>query len=433
MDDRIDADPGQRKAGYTRPVRRGIAGLVVLIAAAAAACAAAEGPQSAQNARPALILVSFDGWRWDYAAKAPTPNLQRLIARGVRAEGLIPSFPPRTFPNHYTIVTGLYPAHHGIISNSIYDPPTGRLFATSKPEEVRDAMWWGGEPLWVTVEREGGIAASMFWPGSEAPIHGVLPTYTKAYDAAFPPNARVDQVLRWLDLPAAERPSFVTLYFSDADDAGHDFGPESAEVRAAITGVDRHLGRLLDGLEARGLTDRVNVVVLSDHGMAAVSPDRAVVIDEYISLADVTLVELSPMLGLFPKPGKEEEIHRALVAAHPRLKVYRRGETPAAWQYRDHPRIPPLIGVVDEGWQVLTRAMVDEIRSGRRTASGGQHGYADAASMRGVFVAAGPSFTQGATVPAFANVHVYNALAGALGMTPAPNDGDPAIARSLLR
>jgi predicted AlkP superfamily pyrophosphatase or phosphodiesterase len=168
--------------------------------------------------------------------------------------------------------------------------------------------------------------------------------------------------------------------------------------------------------------------------MAGVSPDRAVVLDEYISLDDVDIIELSPTLQLVPKPGKEESVFRALSVANPRLSVYRRAETPPEWRYRDHPRIPPIVGVVDEGWQVLTRAMVDEIRAGRRSGRGGQHGYdVGAASMRGVFVAAGPSFKEGVTVPAFANVHVYEALARALGVPPAPNDGDPAIAQSLLR
>src|SRR5688572_26734401 len=178
---------------------------------------------------PTVILVAFDGWRWDYHTKAPTPNVRSLMARGVRAQNLIPSFPSKTFPNFYTIVTGLYPEHHGIVANNIKDPLTGRTFSLSKREEVGDAMWWGGEPLWVGAQRAGQTAAAMFWPGSEAPIGGVRPRFWKPYNEDYPGNDRVDEVLGWLDLPATERPTFMTLYFEDTDTAGHDHDPDSRE------------------------------------------------------------------------------------------------------------------------------------------------------------------------------------------------------------
>lgn len=410
------------------------AALVLGLAVLCAGSGCTSQREGAADVQAPVILLSFDGWRWDYHTKAPAPNLRSLMARGVRAENLIPSFPPKTFPNHYTIVTGLYPGHHGIVANSILDPATGRTFATAKVEEVRDPMWWGGEPIWVTAQRQGRITASMFWVGTEAPIGGVLPRYWKAYDENFPPNDRVDQVLQWLELPAAERPTFVMLYFSDTDSAGHDDGPDSQAVRDAIVRADGYLGRLLRGLEQRGLTERVNIVVVSDHGMAEVSPDRVVVLDDYISLEDVEISDINPGVGLFPKSGKEEQVYRALVNAHPRLHVYRRDMTPETWHYRDHPRIPPIVGVADEGWQVLRRSTMAEIRAGRISAARGQHGYDPALmSMRGVFVAAGPAFKRGVTVPAFENIHIYNALAQVLGVTPAANDGDPAVARSLLR
>ena len=384
--------------------------------------------------RPTLILISFDGWRWDYGTKAPAPNLERLIARGVHAEALIPSYPPKTFPNHYTIVTGLYPGHHGIVANSIFDAATGRTFTNDNVKEVRDPMWWGGEPLWVTAEKSGQHTGAIFWVGSEAPIGGVLPHLWKAYDSTYPGDARIDLLLQWLDLPAPERPTFLNVYFSDVDDAGHASGPDSPSVRDAVARVDGYLGRLMSGLESRGLTDRVNVVVVSDHGMAATSPDRVVVLDDYISLDDVVVSDLNPTIGLFPRPGKEDAVYSALVNAHPRLRVFRRSETPAAWHYRDHPRIPPITGVMDEGWQILRRATVNAIREGHARPAGGQHGYDPAVmSMRGLFAAAGPAFKQGATVPAFENVHIYNTLARVLGVTPAPNDGGADVATSLLR
>jgi predicted AlkP superfamily pyrophosphatase or phosphodiesterase len=407
--------------------------LVLLLLVAAAGCATPP-PAPGGELKPTVIVISFDGWRWDYHTRAAAPNLQRLIARGVHAQSLIPSFPPKTFPNHYTIVTGLYPGRHGIVANAMFDAETGRTFTNRQVDELRDPMWWGGEPIWVTAERAGQPSATMFWVGSEAPIGGVRPRYWKPYDESYPATGRVDQILQWLDLPAAQRPTFIAGYFSDVDEAGHAAGPDSEAVRNAVARADGYLGRLVEGLERRGLADRINIVVVSDHGMAAVSTERVVVLDDYISLDDVVISDINPTVGLFPKAGKEDAVYRALVNAHPRLRVYRRNETPEAWHYRDHPRIPPIIGVVDEGWQIIRRTTLVSILERRISPAGGQHGYDPGLmSMHGVFVAAGPAFRQGATVPAFENVHIYNVLSRVLGVTPAANDGDPSVAESLLR
>jgi predicted AlkP superfamily pyrophosphatase or phosphodiesterase len=413
-------------------MRRAALALALLAVLTAATRAFQERGDAAL--RPTVILIGFDGWRWDYHTKAPAPNLRSLMARGVRAEGLIPSFPSKTFPNFYTIVTGLYPGHHGIVANTIKDPKTERRLSMSNRDEVGDPMWWGGEPIWVGVQRAMQAAASMFWVGSETPIHGMHPRFWKAYDEGVRGNERVDQVLAWLDLPVADRPTFITVYFEDPDTAGHDHGPDSPEVREAIMRTDAYLGRLLQGLDARGLEDRVNLVVVSDHGMAEVNNDRVVVLDDYISLDEVEVVDINPTLGLFPKPGREDAVYRALEKAHPRLRVYRRSQTPARWHYRDHPRIPPLVGVVDQGWQLLRRNTVVNILARRVIGDRGSHGYDPARSpaMRGLFVAAGPAFRRGVTVGPFENVHIYHALARMLGVAPASNDGNPAVARRLL-
>jgi predicted AlkP superfamily pyrophosphatase or phosphodiesterase len=384
--------------------------------------------------RPTVILISLDGWRWDYHMKAAAPNLRRLIQRGVRAEGLIPSFPSKTFPNHYTLVTGLYPGHHGIVANSMRDPQTGRLFTMSKREEVQDPMWWGGEPIWVTLGRAGQLSAPLFWPGSEAPIGGEPPRYWMPYNHNIPGSERVAQVLRWLDLPSADRPTFLTLYFSEVDAAGHSFGPDSIETRQAMARADAHLGRLLGGLETRGLLEQVNVTVVSDHGMAATSRDRIIYVDDYLDPSAADIVDIDPNLALVPRAGRTEEVFARLVRAHPHLKVYRREETPPHWHYRDHPRVPPIIATADEGWTMMRRANLTEFISRNVRGIGGNHGYDPRIkSMHGIFVAAGPAFKRGVVVPAFENVHVYHALASILGVTPAPNDGDPAVARSVLR
>ncbi len=409
--------------------------VVLAMALAGASCEAAQPPAAAPPVRPTVILISFDGFGWDYLSKAPTPNLRALMTRGVHAESLMPSYPPKTFPNHYTIATGLYPGHHGIVANVVKDPATGRTLSGSNQKEMQDPTWWGGEPIWVTAERAGLIAGTMFWIGSEAPIKGVRPRYWKAYNGSYPNNDRVDQILTWLDLPVAERPNLMTLYVEDVDQAGHDHGPDSEAVRDAIARVDGYVGRLVRGLEQRMLLDRVNIIVTADHGMSATSTDRVVVLNDYISLDDVDVVEINPTLGLIPKPGKMDQVYRALADAHPRLKVYRREDTPPEWQYRDHPRIPPIVGVVDEGWQLLRRSTLEAIRLRTLRPQLGSHGYdpATAMSMRAIFIAAGPAFKQGVTVPAFQNIHIYNAMAAILGVTPSPNDGDPAVARSLLK
>jgi predicted AlkP superfamily pyrophosphatase or phosphodiesterase len=409
--------------------------LLILIAALGSwlTLSSAQNVPAPAALKPSIILVSFDGFRWDYMDKAPTPNLRSLAARGMRADGLIPSYPSKTFPNHYTIVTGLYPGHHGIVANNILDTATGRRFAPGIVNEVQDAMWWGGEPIWVTAQRGGLVTGAMYWPGSEAPIRGVLPRYWNAYATALPPDERVEQVLRWMDLPDTERPRLITLYFADVDTAGHADGPDSPAVRDAIMRVDGYLGNLVRGLERRRLLDQLNIVVVSDHGMAATDIRHVVVLDDYISLDDVDVVDINPTLAVIPKPGREDAVYRALSRAK-HLKVYRRAETPERWHYRDHPHIPPIVGGADEGWQVVRKVTLGRVLAGLLHEDRGAHGYDPKfKSMRGIFVAAGPAFKQGATVRAFENIHIYDALAQVLGVTPAPNDGDAAIARTLLK
>ena len=397
--------------------------------------AGAGGAQApASDLKPTVILISLDGWRWDYAQKYPAPTLTRLMKQGVSG-ALIPSFPSKTFPNHYTIVTGLYPGHHGIVANSIKDLASGRRLTMSNRKEVQDPMWWGGEPIWVTIQKAGQLAAPFFWPGSEAPIMGQHARTGSRSTNDSERTRESTRYLRWLDLPSDQRPTFLTLYFSDIDSAGHDFGPDSRAVADAARRLDRYLNRLMRGLERRQLQNRVNLVIVSDHGMSESTTSRVVILDDYLSLGGIDIVDLNPTLGLFPPAGGEDAVYRALAGAHPRLKVFRKAETPAHWHYRDHPRIPPIVGVVDEGWQILRRSTFNDLIAKGEHGPIGVHGYdaMEALSMRGIFVASGPAFKVGATVPPFENVHVYDALTKILGVTPATNDGDPQVAQSLLR
>jgi predicted AlkP superfamily pyrophosphatase or phosphodiesterase len=415
----------------TRPILR----LVAILAALAIAAALPNAPSAAGGR--IVVLVSFDGWRWDYSERLPAPNLRALASRGVRAREMIPSFPVLTFPNHYTIVTGLYPEHHGIVANNIVDPANPVRFSMTAREAVRDSQWWGGEPVWVTAGRQGLRTAPMFWPGSETAIRGELPTYWIPFEGAMPADARVVRLLDWLRLPEAERPSFLTLYFDDVDHAGHDFGPESPELRAAVARVDRALGALVSAIARLGLQDRTDVVVVSDHGMAALSPDRIILLDDYVDVSELDITETNGFLALAPidrTPANIDRVYSRLVHAHPRLRVFTRETVPAQLHYRDNPRIAPIIGIPDAGWMVTTRALRERRLRDERKPPAGAHGFLPADRvMHAIFVAAGPGIRRGLVVPSVENIQIYNFLCALLGLTPAPNDGDAARVSAWLQ
>ena len=399
-----------------------------------AACASAGSPPGGTPApvRSSVVLVSLDGFRYDYLDRYACPNLRRMIAAGVRAP-LVPVFPTKTFPNHYSIVTGLFPEHHGVVENTMYDPVFDTVFRITDTAAVADARWWSGEPLWVAAQRQGQTAAAMFWPGTEAAIDGVRPTYWVHYDSRVPDSTRVRQVLDWLTLPEAVRPSFVTLYFSQPDHAGHDSGPDSPDVRAAVLQVDSAVGRLMDGIAARGLAGTVNVIVVSDHGMSKTSPDSVVVLEDYIAPADLGRVTGgSPVAGFWPRPGIVDSVVRALHGRIPHLSVWKREEIPERFHYRDHRRIPPMLALADIGWSFALRHR--DLAEHPERFRGGAHGYDDTtAAMRAIFIAQGPAFRSGFQAPPFRNVHVYDLIAGILGLVPAPNDGSKDSTMSLLR
>lgn len=402
---------------------------------AALACLLAACRPVPQPPQPAIvILVSIDGWRWDYLDRYAAPTVAALAAQGVRADGLIPQFPSKTFPNHYTIVTGLRLANHGIISNNMRAADVPGEFAMSNREVLADPRWWGGEPIWNTLERQGGIASAMFWPGSEAAINGRHATYWMPYDDDMSQADRVGKILEWLKLPDGRRPSFLTLYYAEVDTTGHRYGPQSDEVRAAIRDVDASLAQLVAGVRDLRLDDRVHYVLVSDHGMSEVARDRAIVLDDYITVADADVVDWSPVLGLSPKDGNVDRMYAALKDRHPRLAVYRRDELPAVYGLAAHPRLPAIIGIADDGWQIVSRRDTDRWREPEsRSGTGGQHGYdTRLKSMQGLFVAAGPRIRSGLRVAAFENIHVYDFMCALLGVTPAKNDGDAAVTRDML-
>lgn len=400
---------------------------------ATAACQrtpAASTPVSASTAARIVLLVSLDGFRADYIRRPGAVRLRALAASGVRAERMVPAFPSKTFPNHYTLVTGLRPEHHGIVANSMWDDVIGKRFTITDTLVTHDPRWWGGEPLWVTVEKQGKRAASYFWVGSDIVIAGRLPTWWRRYDGRVPNAERVKTVLDWLAMPAATGPAFVSTYFSDADDAGHRFGPEAPQVDSTIARVDSVIGALIDGIAARGLTNRVDIVVVSDHGMAKLDTSRVIYLDDYLDLANVDIIDMTPVGAISPKPGYEAEAYARLKGAHPHMQVYRKGEVPARFHFNAHPRITRLVTIADEGWTMTTHAFVQANGLPR----GGAHGYDNLLpSMGALFVASGPDFRQGLIVSPFQNIHVYDLLATLLDVTPAPNDGSADSTQSFLR
>jgi predicted AlkP superfamily pyrophosphatase or phosphodiesterase len=373
-----------------------------------------------------VVLISFDGFRADYLQRHPTPELQRLIAGGARAEAMIPPFPSKTFPSHYTIVTGLYPVHHGIVANTMVDPALGARFTLADRAAVEDERWWGGEPIWVTGEKQGHVTASLFWPGSEGKVQGIQPRYWARYDASMTHEAEVQQALAWLDKPPADRPVLIALYFNDTDDAGHREGPDAASVGEAIERLDRALGRLRAGLEARGLDRAVNIVLTSDHGMTEVSPERMIFLDDYIDVAALDVVDWSPVLMMSARSGDHAAVVQRLSGVHPQLTVSLKEDLPVRLHFRDSPRIAPIVGLAAEGWTITTRGRWAKALADGAEFSRGAHGYDNALpSMHGILIAAGPAFRAGLVIPPVESVHVYEMLCRVLGFTPARNDGDP--------
>ena len=369
--------------------------------------------------RPYVVLVSFDGFRPDYLERFDTPAFERLAARGLQAAGLISVFPSLTFPGHYSIATGLHPQAHGIVANRFHDPVRGDEFDYREREDARDGSWWGGEPIWVTAETQGMVAAAFFFPGTEADIGGLHPSHWRPYDGSVPNAARVDQVLDWLALPEDARPHLVTLYFSLVDGAGHDLGPGAAEMRSSVETADRLLGRLLDGIDALPHAARVALVVVSDHGMAAPDPERLTVLPELADLSGVRLAPIGPGMSLHVgDAARSRALRDELNAKLTHARAYLREETPPHLHARGNPRFGDVLVLPKGLGFVGFRRMVDRVRL---LLVRGMHGWdPHLPEMHGILLAAGPGIAAGATLPAVRAVDVYPLIARLLDLTPHP-------------
>ena len=370
----------------------------------------------------AAVLVSMDGFRASYLDAQPRdalPALNALAARGVRGS-LVPEFETKTFPNHWTLATGLYEESHGIVGNEMWDPDLGANFTLG----TKDARWWGGEPVWQTAERQGVRAATFFWPGSDVP--GKEASRFREYDAEVPYEDRVDQVLAWLAGP--DPPRVVTLYFEEPDHQGHLHGPYAPETSAAARRVDAAVGRLVGGLERLGFLEEIDLVVTSDHGMAETAPERTIYLGNCSDRVNYNVTDLSPVAGVWTRPGAEARVLAELGACHPNLTVWAKEEVPERFHWARNRRVAPVVASADEGWSICLGGDGEDCFN-----CCGNHGYDNALpSMHPVFLAAGPSFRRGLLAPAFENVHVYPLMCHLQGLEPAPNNGSLGAVCELL-
>jgi predicted AlkP superfamily pyrophosphatase or phosphodiesterase len=388
-----------------------------------------HGPNAQrQEGKHYVVLVSIDALRWDYAKKYAAKSILSIAEHGASApQGMIPSYPSLTFPNHYTIVTGLYPEHHGIVANSFYNADRTKKYSLSDRDAVSDASWYGGTPLWVLAEQQGMRSACFFWPGSEAPIDGVRPSYYLHYDDAYPDAKRVDQVLSWLRLPAAQRPHFITLYFADVDHAGHEYGPDSPQTAAAVHKVDAQIGRLEQGIAKTHLP--VDLIVLSDHGMIAEQP-QWIDLDKY---ADLSHFKTAGSLLYADTDADAARAYDQLKIADAHFTVYRRADMPKEMHYNGNPRIgdPVIVATAP----VSIRAHAPSAGAPDKPPEKGMHGFNpyQFQEMRASFYAEGPDIRRGITLEPFENVDVYPFIAEILGLEHPPVDGSANILAPALK
>ena len=364
------------------------------------------------------VVLSLDGFRWDYPSKVSTPALDLIAKNGVKAHSLIPSFPTKTFPNHYTLATGLFPDHHGLVSNSFYDPVMNKYYSIGNAEARSDTSFYGGEPIWVTARNQGVPSASFFWVGSDVPIQGTHPDYFKKYNRSIPFADRIDTVLKWLSMPQDKRPQLIMAYYEEPDAVGHDFGPDSKETLAMVHELDSIIGDFYSRLKNLPNGNCINFIVLSDHGMGPTSTDRSINLRKYIpEFWPVKIVGGNPNYNLYAEGKWIDSIYNALQNVE-HIKAWRSAEVPEYLCYGKNPRTGNIIVVADSAWSVTDH-------ENDNYSTGGAHGYDFRnTDMHAIFYATGPSFKQGYHQPSFQNTNIYPLLANILGINPAKNDGD---------
>ncbi|KAI1194285.1 alkaline-phosphatase-like protein [Nemania serpens] len=391
---------------------------------------------------PTTLIISLDGFRADFLTRGLTPRLNAFIKEGVSPLYMTPSFPSVTFPNHYTLATGLYPESHGLVGNTFWDPALEAEFYYTDPARSLDPKWWGGEPFWVTAELQGVRTAVHMWPGSEAHIHNMDPSFLDKYngDEALP--KKVDRIMEFIDQPGLEtpqpgkrlRPQLIAAYVPNVDAMGHRYGPNSTEIQLTISEVDAMLNDIFRGLEQRNLTDIVNVIIVSDHGMATTDVSRMIQIDDLVDLTKVAHLDGWPLVGIRPKKPEDLQLlyHQAAEKAktNPNFDVFLKDvDMPERFHFQKNDRIAPLWIIPKTGWAIVEKAEFNIQEAKAKNLSyhpRGLHGYDhEHPLMRAIFVARGPAFPHQphSKVETFQNINVYNILCDSIGMEPIPNNG----------
>jgi predicted AlkP superfamily pyrophosphatase or phosphodiesterase len=365
---------------------------------------------------PYVVMLSVDGFRWDYHDKVETPNLDYIAETGVKAKSLKPAFPTKTFPNHYSMATGLYPDHHGIVLNSFYDDDMDKYYEIRNREAVENPDFYDGEPIWVTAENQNVISASYFWVGSEAAVNGVSPTYWKKYDHSFPFEQRIDSVIAWLQLPEKERPHLILWYIHEPDNIGHHFGPDSKEIEDCVVYLDSLIGVFITKIEELPNNENINIIITSDHGMCAISKERTVYLQDYVDNEWIDIIQgYNPNYNIKAKQEFYDTLYTVLKSI-PHIKAWKSNEVPKRLHYGTHPRVMDFVVLADSSWSVRLE--------GERSKDGGTHGYDNGNSdMHAIFYAFGPDFKKGYIQSTFNNVDLYPLIANILSLEPAKTDG----------
>jgi len=398
---------------------------------------ATDGGSGAINAsgkldKPYLVLVSIDGFRWDFPDLQDTPAMDRMAASGLKAEALEPAFPTLTFPNHYSIATGLLPASHGIVANEFPHEDGERWYHYKDRSTVQDGQWYLAEPIWVTAEKQGMVSAAYFFVGTEADVAGVRPSHWYAFDAAISGEVRVQQVLGWLSEPPETRPHLITLYFEEVDDYTHWYGPGSPESLEAIQRVDAQLGLLLDGIENLDHGKEIYVLLVSDHGMAGYdSPEPTLVLNRIIDLAGTHSVEGGPYVFIHfeeTDPGRAKLMRDTINGHWTCGRALLPTEAPPAWKMESGGRFPDLLVMANAGCSVITTTQK------QKKITPGDHGWPpEMPEMRGIFYAVGPRIPAGTRTGMVHVTDIYPLMLSILGLpAPHPTDGDPERLPSLL-
>ena len=373
--------------------------------------------------KPYVLMVSFDGFRYDFTTMADTPNFDRLELEGVKADALIPVFPSLTFPNHYSIATGAYSGTHNITGNSFYDKQLGQKYSLYKKETVRNAKFYKSEPIWVTAERQGVKTASYFWVGSEAPIYGYSPSIFKYYDGNVPFKARIDSVVSWFNMSDEDRPHLAMLYFSEPDQTGHEKGVSTSEIIEIVEEMDKLLGYLLQKLETLIIYSNLNVFIVSDHGMTNVSEKKRIVLDDYISRLDDLYVNGRGTHVQFDMKRYMGEYSNTLfteLKKIPHCKVWKANDIPERFHFNNG-NTGEFLLLADEGWLITTQSELDE----NEFTLGGMHGYDPQLSdMHGIFYAFGPEIKENLQISAFENIHIYPIICKILDILPYAGETD---------